>query len=574
MTGAKNIQPWKSKAELACFLDWITETHMKHAVPGFAGLDIGPTAACFDNKAAYLEGLSRLFWGVAFAIAGNVAPKRLDDMVSGLVTGTNPDSKEYWGKPADYDQRAVEMASIAATLLENPDFSKSLGEEGASNIFTWLSGIHSIDMPQNNWRFFRVLTLKALAACGQPIDKTLLAEELDFIDSQYRGGGWYGDHRCACRDYYTAFAFHYYGLLYARWFMNSEPERCTAYINRAREFALRYRYWFDDDGSQIAYGRSLTYRFASSCFWPLLATFGHPEMSAGVLRGLWSRNIEWWIKNPDRVFDRNGCMTIGYGYPNLLMSEVYNSPQSPLWSLKSFFPLALDETEPFWNSQPEPCPYPSDMLVDKEGGFLAERRQGGAYILTGAPVAAELRSSIDKYMKFAYSSRHGFGVDSTSWIRNGCVGDNVFLLRAHDHWFGRESLLDSFIVDKTLVTQWSPLPGCHIETRQEFTAEGELRQHMVELPETMEFIVTGHAADLFTRSGFPGSSSEMHEAAATGATLFSGIADVDKKYSAGIAPLAPNTNLMFPQSAAPYLTGFLPKGRSFLKTLLRYGKNS
>lgn len=55
-----------------------------------------------------------------------------------------------------------------------------------------------------------------------------------------------------------------------------------------------------------------------------------------------------WISHP--IFNHAGILSIGYGYPNLFMSERYNGPGSPYWGLKTFFMLALSDSHPFWTA--------------------------------------------------------------------------------------------------------------------------------------------------------------------------------------------------------------------------------
>ncbi|MFP4975550.1 DUF2264 domain-containing protein [Paenibacillus sp. CN-4] len=47
-------------------------------------------------------------------------------------------------------------------------------------------------------------------------------------------------------------------------------------------------------------------------------------------------------------FDRSGLLTVGYAYPNLVISENYNATGSPYSALKTFLLLALAEDSAFW----------------------------------------------------------------------------------------------------------------------------------------------------------------------------------------------------------------------------------
>ncbi len=74
------------------------------------------------------------------------------------------------------------------------------------------------------------------------------------------------------------------------------------------------------------------------------------ELSKGII----VRHFEEWFSHP--ITDNGGVLTIGYRYTNLHMSESYNSPGSPYWSLKAFILLALPGNHPFWQAEPLPFP--------------------------------------------------------------------------------------------------------------------------------------------------------------------------------------------------------------------------
>lgn len=88
------------------------------------------------------------------------------------------------------------------------------------------------------------------------------------------------------------------------------------------------------DGASVPFGRSLTYRFAMVAFWSAVAFAGLDVFSPGVVKGIILRHLRWWQQQS--IFDREGILTLGFAYPNLVMCEDYNSPGSPYWALKVF----------------------------------------------------------------------------------------------------------------------------------------------------------------------------------------------------------------------------------------------
>ncbi len=563
----------------ARLLSWIVGNHLGSFTQGNAGLRLGSTVAAYDESAARLEGLSRLLWGVVPALVGGCSVPGVEAIVEGLTNGTDPDHPAYWGEAGDMDQRLVEMAALAVFLREQPDLlNRLMPQASRENLFRWLSRIQDARINPSNWRFFRILVIDSLASVDWPVDGKCLAEELDFIDSQYVGEGWYKDGDKIERfDYYNPFAFHFYGLLYARWHSVDDPERSARYIERARTFALSYRHWFAEDGAAIAYGRSMTYRFGTACFWGLLAEIGHPELSVGKLRGLWSRSMCWWLGQS--IFDAEGHLTVGYGYPSLLMSEFYNSSQSPLWALKAFAPLALPADHPFWSTEEEADDPPAihSVAVSRQTTW---RSNGVAYLMAPPPRHREIRHVADKYAKFAYSSHHGFCVESLDWIASGFAGDNMLAFSRNGLvWTFRTDVYEAVLEDGELTTVWSPLPGCRVTTRQRPTDAGELRESTVETDLPLKVLATGHAADLWVpprslQQVIDGEGPPENRPAAEGSTLFSDLRDLDGRLKRRLLPSAPNTNLIHPHSAVPALLGSIQAGRSLMRTYLTAGRRS
>ena len=75
-------------------------------------------------------------------------------------------------------------------------------------------------------------------------------------------------------DYYASFAIHYYSLLLASSLENDNPDIAHRFRNRAASSSLAIVNLFDPDGHSIPFGRSMTYRFATSAFWAACAVDG------------------------------------------------------------------------------------------------------------------------------------------------------------------------------------------------------------------------------------------------------------------------------------------------------------
>ncbi len=85
---------------------------------------------------------------------------------------------------------------------------------------------------------------------GLPADDAMLARDLDELESHYEDHGWYFDAPTQ-RDYYTIWAFHFYGLIYSMVMKDRDPERCAKWMDRSRQMMPRYACWFDQQGRAL-----------------------------------------------------------------------------------------------------------------------------------------------------------------------------------------------------------------------------------------------------------------------------------------------------------------------------------
>ena len=295
---------------------------------GIAGLHLGDFAAHYGEASAHMEAFSRMLWGLAPLWSQEGGEEYLPLFRQGLVCGTDPDHPAYWGAVADYDQKIVEMAAIALTLLLCGERLK-LSQTEARNLHRWLAGVEGRALPQNNWLFFRVLVQAAFRRMGWPWDREQLEADLSRLEDWYLGDGWYCDGQPSQIDYYIPFGMHYCGLIYARFMAQEDPVSSQRFRERAARFAPDFLYWFEDGGRAVPFGRSLTYRFGQCAFFSALAFAGVEALPWGVLKSRVLGSLRDWFAQP--IFSPEGLLTVGYGYPNLCMSEHYNAPGSPYW---------------------------------------------------------------------------------------------------------------------------------------------------------------------------------------------------------------------------------------------------
>lgn len=231
------------------------------------------TAAHFDETAAQLEGFARPLWAIGALLAsykpGDPIDPRLGGWIRGFGVGTDPSdgNEEYWGDVADKDQRMVEVEILAYALLAAP--SAFLGMHDAvnaedvkrrRNITRYLQSVNGKEFPLNNWLWFRVMGNLALVhSCGVPYEelKESMNADLEVLDSFYIGNGWASDGPWDIdgsggrqMDYYSgSFAIQFSQLMYVRYAANLDPKRCEVYKQRARDFAVHFWRYFNDEGA-------------------------------------------------------------------------------------------------------------------------------------------------------------------------------------------------------------------------------------------------------------------------------------------------------------------------------------
>lgn len=481
------------------------------------------SGAGFSETAAQVEGFSRPLWVVGHLLelqSESVANSKqagvdLQSWIIGLKAGIDPSSSEYFGDLGDFDQKMVEMEAIALSILVSPtNFAFQDDDVTRSNLVRWLSQINTRKLPVNNWRWFRVFVNLAICTHLQvPRSKvqSCIDEDFAILDSFYLQDGWssdgiWGEERKQADYYSGSFAIQYAQLLFVKYAADFDPARANRYKDQAREFALHYWRYFDTDGKStqidlvpdvltvlicrdntgaaIPFGRSLTYRFAFAAFWSALSLaevdLPAPLNDMGVAKGLLLRHLRWWAAQP-YIFNTDGTLNIGYTYPNLFMSEDYNSPQSVYWCLKTFIAIGIHPNSLFWTSKETPHPSTSDLstkthLIWPAKQILCNTPEHHFLLSSGQSTRKTHRSREAKYSKFAYSSAFTFSVPCGATIEQTAPdsvlslssdGGETWKVRWEPFNVARESISHQNEKLPVLVSSWKPWPRLSIvvETR-------------------------------------------------------------------------------------------------------------
>lgn len=461
-----------------------------------SGLDIANTTTHYGAEIAKMEGFSRVLWGLFPLIHGGGSCEQWEFFIQGIRCGTDPNHPAYWGNINDYDQRCVEMAvyGLGLALLNKKLLSYFTSKE-QENIYLWLNQSADAEIPNNNWNYFPILVQVGFLKAGLPFNKDAVEKRFSSMEAYYIGNGWYSDGPDRPRDYYISMGFHYYGLLYATMMEKEDPQRSQELRQRATLFAQDFIWMFARDGSAVPFGRSLSYRFAEAAFWSAVAFSDLDVLDKGTIKGLILRHLRWWMKQP--IFDRDGILSIGYAYPNLIMAEDYNAPGSPYWAFKLFLILALPDSDAFWQEAEKPLPVMSGGHVIHEAAQILTHNDDSRHVWMTTSGQRELNNFVNtdaKYTKFAYSNRFGFTLDRGRYGLSHAGCDSALLLSECDGYYRSRRVCDAVLThDDFIYSRWQAWPDVSVETWLIPVDHWQVRVHHITNERHLEAIDGGFA---------------------------------------------------------------------------------
>lgn len=537
----------KSKKDFCECLESILLPLEKYYSTDCAEMKCGANPAWYGEKTSRMEGFARPLWGLVPMWCGGKKTGNFEELyLKGISAGTDPKSGEYWGELTDYDQKIVECAAIGLALVLTPDkIWDPLSKKEKDNFSSWLRKINSVKVPDNNWRFFSVLVNLGLKNVGEEYDKENIKEAIEAYHSFYLQNGWYTDGHSDQIDYYISFAIHFYSLIYAKVMEKEDPENSNIFKERAMLFARDFIYWFDENGGAIAFGRSLIYRFAQCAFWSACVFAGIEPYPLGVMKGIISRNLEFWLSQP--IFDNSSILTLGYGYSNINMTEEYNSFASPYWALKAFLILALDDNDEFFEAEPLAFPKLDTLHTIAEARMVIQHINGSATALTAGQWGGfEMVHRPEKYSKFAYSSKYAFSVPRSYYSCEEMAPDSMLAFCRDGIYHIRKKCIEYKInTDNTIYSKWQPCKGIEAETVIIPTDYGHIRKHKIVSDEECTAYDCSFASD-----------GELGEVIGNGENV--------------VIRCAPNTNLMKPLTKMKAVKYNIKKGITYLETTVVY----
>ncbi|WP_148207920.1 DUF2264 domain-containing protein [Mycoplasma crocodyli] len=415
------------KVSFSTLLEKLTKPLLNHYSEANTQLKWGNREVVYNQHIVGIEGFSRVLWGYSSLLSCNdefsksqTSQEFFNRTVEGLKNATNSSNTKYnWEKPGDFNQIYVEMGAISLFLLFNVDKIKQcFNKQELNDLIEYLSNINTHDFSKNNWQFFKVLVNIAIYKLNKrKYNEKYLFEALENIEKCYIGSGWYYDGRPNQKDYYIGWGYHYYGLIFNYFMKNEYPEIASKFTKRAILFYEDYKYFFDINGMQIPFGRSLIYRFAASSYFSALALNKIYPNGINELKWFITKNITFFTDNKEN-FDDESKLNLGFCYENHTFLEEYNSNTSPYWALKTFIILALDKKDEFWKAEIKTPVWEKQRKIDAINSIIYTTPEHHKILFNSGQYAKfNPKFNQEKYTKETYTTLFGPSI-SSNYLEN------------------------------------------------------------------------------------------------------------------------------------------------------------
>lgn len=523
------------------------------------------TSTTYSDKTHGLESFARVLWGIGPYAYGKKNDKNIENFITGIINGTNPQNSEYWGDITEFgDQRFVEMPSIALFIYFTKEyFWDELDLHVKKNISNWFLQINTTNYPENNWLFFKIMVNMVLKLIGAEYDEKEITSSYKIIETFYLGDGWYSDGVSDRRDYYISFAIHYYSLIYAKFMENNDSHRCNIIKERAGMFAKDYINWFSTDGSAVPFGRSLTYRFSQVAFWSAIVLADVEVLSLEVIKGIINRNLRWWLSKP--ICNSDGLLSVGYTYPNPFMAEEYNAEGSPYWALKPFILLALDSDHKYWDACEAPMPELKSKITQKHSRMIIRRDLKSNHVaafVNGQKYVKQMHGEA-KYEKFVYSNIFGFSIARSAIGLHKGAYDSTLAVSDDGEFFKHRHNAVYSNIDGMQYSVWKPWKDVEIKSTIVPGLPWHVRIHKVKTNRTFFIAEGGFSIERKDENDHENKLeliSHKNGGSIRNGNLHSGIVSLLGNGGLNIVRPSPNTNILYSKSELPMLNWKINKG--------------
>ena len=336
-----------------------------------------------------------------------------------LVLGTDPKGAKSWGPDASFHQHGVEMGLLAVALeVARPWLWDPLEPAAREQVARWMASNRGAGHHWNNHFFFGIFCLEFLESTGfaRPADRPCIDHWFEEMETMYRSQGWFMDGVNLSYDHYNAYAFHFYGPLWAYLYGDRDPARRERWLAWAREFLESYQHVFAPSGEHPAFGRSITYRFNASAPFSAAQLVGANPLPPGRSRRLCTRNLDFFLERPIR--QEQGVIGLGWTDVFPRLAEPYSCAGSVYWGAKAFVALLIPPEDPFWTEPESPLvseAEPPYTHLAKAAGLIVRKVEDGVEILNaGTAICQGNKDKFGAYKwgKLAYRTHFAFTLGS------------------------------------------------------------------------------------------------------------------------------------------------------------------
>lgn len=334
-----------------------------------------------------------------------------------VLSGTDPESPDYWYRSrGGWDQREVEAAMVAEFLVRSrARVWDQLDPAQRERIMAWLA---PAEQPlAANWLAFQIARNSARAALGHAVPEVALREQLDRLERDYVGDGFYRDGHRHRFDWYNAFVVHaqlsFWRSLAGVGAGEGERERVDRIADRTQAFLEHLPYLFDARGRIAPIGRSLAYRSGvlASLHASILA--GDELIEPGLARRISAGNLRFHVEAG--MFDADEVLTRGYHGEQPGVVDDYLRPGSQYFVTHALSVLALPPEHPFWSATEQPLPADRGHFVHAipaVGWMITHDADAGGLVLHN--VGASSSRYHDQYSKLGYPTQTWYARSSAA----------------------------------------------------------------------------------------------------------------------------------------------------------------
>ncbi|AEB07780.1 Uncharacterized conserved protein UCP014753 [Coriobacterium glomerans PW2] len=446
---------------------------------------IGKTGSSYGEEIRHLEYVSRPLWAIfSLLCSGEYDERIVEPWIERIRVGLRPGELSFPYPTIKTRQICVEMGVYGFGLLScGKSLLDRFSEEETRSLERWLNAINDIDLPWGNWYLFRIMVNYGLRQNGLSFSSKRIESDCRAVESMYVSDGWFEDGKPFQRDYYVAIVFHLYALLIDRFVPDHALKDVIA---RSQAFEEDFICWSDSQGRSIPFGRSLTYRFAHIGYWAAATLAKANTHDISEIKQMTLANLSFWSEQP---ITQDGVLSIGFGYPNILVAEDYTAPGAPFWGFKAFLLLAFDGESQFWQTKPT-APAISERRAQPAPGLLIQRGERDCFALSVMQYSAgSVLQRMGKYGKFCYSTAFGWNLSrDVDGIANFGVDSSLALSIAHTGQFVSRSRIDAWSVcERYAYSMWSYRDLVRVETwLVPIDARRHVRVHRIEAEYPME----------------------------------------------------------------------------------------